>query len=171
MWRLCLLFTICTTLSCGYKLVGWSSDRYTSLAIRPVQVAATTRTMKVRMRDALIERCLAGSALKPVDTDGDLILDTHLLDYRESVIATGPDGRTERIQFSLRAHFKLKDRAGKVLWQLENYQYSDQIGITISNDVYREEAVHVQDKAMRTMADLVVTNMTLALNEREAEGE
>ncbi len=123
------------------------------------------------MRDALIERCLAGSSFKPTDRDGDLILESELLDYRERVIATGTDGRIERIQFTLKANFVLTNAQGQQLWALSNYQYSDQYAITTVQDTYREEAVFIQDKAMRTIADLVITNLTLAIAEREGLNE
>ena len=171
MWKLSWVLLSLFIVSCGYKIVGWSSTSYVTLAIRPVKSAPSTRALALRMRDALIERCLAGSALKPTDTAGDLILESGLLSYQERTIATGVDGRIERIQFTLTANFALSDTAGKVLWSLPNYQYSDQYAISTSQESYRDETVFIQDKAMRTIADLVITNLTLTINELEREHE
>ncbi len=167
MWKYGLLALSLFTISCGYKLVGWSSTQYASLEVRPVLAAPTTRHLTVRMQDALIDRCLAGSGLAPVEAEGDLVLETRLLEYDERVIATGTDGRTEQVQFTLKANFNLTDSHGSMVWSLENYQYSDQYGISTGQDSYRDETVFVQDQAMRTMADLVITNISLAISEEE----
>lgn len=153
--------------SCGYKTVGWSSGRYATLAIEPVKSDLGSHNLTVRLRDALIERCLAGSGLRPTDETGDLRLQSRILEYRESIIATGVDGRTSRLQFTLRANFALLDRQGQRLWTLENYQFSDQYNISITPNEYRDEAVFVQDNAFRTISDLVITNITLAISELE----
>jgi len=153
-------------LSCGYKLVAWSSSKHITLAIQPVTSDTDeTRTMRLRMRDVLIERCLAGSGLVPVDEGGELRLAGHLKDYRENVVATDIDGRTLRIQFTLQASFELQDRAGNRLWSLDNYRYSDQYSISTTRNEYRNETVFVQDAAMRNIADLVISNITLTLAE------
>ena len=164
---LTLLFTLN---SCGYKVVGWSSETYGTVAIERVQTASNeTRLMATRMRDALIERCLAGSGLKPVTNQADLVLKTRLVDYQENIIATDTDGRTQRIQFTLWAHFDLADQQGKRLWNLNNYRYSDQYRITTTQSLYRDEKVAIQDEALRSMADLVITNITLAIAELESD--
>ena len=152
--------------SCGYKLVSWSSSKDLALAINPVtSTSDQTRAMRVRMRDLLIERCLAGSGLIPVDEGGALVLTGHLKDYRENVVATDIDGRTSRIQFTLQASFELHDDQGRRLWFLDNYRYSDQYSISTTRSEYRNETVFVQDAAMRNIADLVITNITLTLAE------
>jgi len=153
--------------ACGYKWVGWSSADYAAMAIARVNTTPETRKLGVRMRDALIERCLAGSGLSPVDSDGDLVLSTALRDYRESVVATGIDGRTERIQFLIVVDFLLVDREGKRVWALNNYQYSDQYAISTGQELFRDETVFAQDKALSAIADLAITNITLAIAEAE----
>ena len=153
-------------LSCGYKLVTWPSSESLTLAIRPVSSASDeTRAMRVRMRDLMIERCLAGSGLIPVDEGGALTLSGHLKAYRENVVATDIDGRTSRIQFTLQASFELHDDEGTRLWFLDNYRYSDQYSISTTRSEYRNETVFVQDTALRNIADLVITNITLTLAE------
>jgi outer membrane lipopolysaccharide assembly protein LptE/RlpB len=171
MMKLWLLLALLPTVSCGYKMVGWSSGRYKTMTIRPVSAAPSAQSLALRTRDALIERCLAGSGLTPVESDGDLRLDTRLIEYQERVIATGIDGRTERVQFTFRADFSLTDREGRVLWQLDNYQYSDQYGIATVQEEYRDEKIFEQDSALRTIADLVITNISLAISAEEAEND
>lgn len=168
MWKfvLCLLLMI-PTLACGYKVVGWSSS-FSTLAITPVSGGIPDATLKMRMRDSLMERCLAGSGLKPVDKDGDLRLSSWLKDYREQVIATDVDGRTERYQFTILLSFELTDKQGQVLWSLRDYQYSDQYSISTTQASFKDESVFEQDKALRSIADLVITNITLAIAELEA---
>ena len=167
--RLILAMALLSTLSCGYKVVSWSSDRYKTLTIRPVSTANSAQSLGLRLRDVLIERCLAGSGLTPTESDGSLILETEILNYQERVIATGIDGRTERIQFTFTANFSLADSEGKQLWRLNNYQYSDQYGISTTQDEYREEKVFEQDEALRTIADLVITNISLAISASESQ--
>jgi len=169
MWKYAWLMLSLLTVSCGYKVVGWSSSQYATLEVRLVEAGPTTRHLTLRMRDALIERCLAGSGFAPVDASGDLVLKTSLSEYAERVIATGTDGRTEQVQFTLKASFYLSTRDGREIWSLGNYQYSDQYAISTSQDSYRDETVFVQDQAMRTMADLVITNITLAISEEERQ--
>ena len=153
-------------------MVGWSSSDYATLAVRPIKTSSNqTRALAIRMRDALIERTLAGSGLRPIDQDGDLILDTEVADYTERVIATGIDGRTERLQYTLVAHFTLTDRVGRVLWSLRNYRYSDQFAISTTQAELRNEEIYEQDKAMQTMADLVITNISLAIIEDSGEDD
>ena len=171
MWKYAWVWPVLITVSCGYKIVGWSSTGFTTLAILPVKGTAVTRELTTRMRDALIERCLAGSALKPTDHQGDLTLECELLAYTERTIATDVDGRIERIQFTLISSFVLADSRGKVLWSLPNYQYSDQYAISTGREAYREETVFVQDQAMRTIADLVITNLNLTVTELEDHHE
>ena len=171
MWKLGLLLPVLLFSGCGYKVVEWSSDRYATLAVRPIETNPNTRHLSTRMRDALLERCLAGSSLQPTDSAGDLVLNTKLNAYTESIIATGIDGRTERIQFTLNATFRMTDGQGQVLWELKNYQYSDQYALFTGQEEYREEAVFETDKAMRTIADLVITNISLAISELESAGE
>ncbi len=167
MWKWAWLLLALIAWSCGYKTVGWSSGRYATLAIEPVKSQLESWGLRVRLRDALIERCLAGSTLRPTDETGDLRLQSEILEYSESIIATGADGRTSRLQFTLRANFTLLDREGQRLWGLENYQFSDQYNISITANEYRDEAVFVQDNAFRTISDLVITNITLAISELE----
>ncbi len=162
-----LLAIVLATPGCGYKWVAWSAEGYETLSIEKVSAAPQTRQLSIRMRDALVARCLAGSGLQPVEGNGDLTLTTALRAYRESVAATGVDGRTERLQFAIAADFVLKDRQGKELWSLKNYQYSDQYDISTSQEEYRNETVFVQDNALRTIADLVITNISLAIAEAE----
>jgi len=141
------------------------------MAVSPIQGAAESGVMRLRLRDALIERCLAGSGLRPVDNQGDLSLSGKLLSYKENVIATDVDGRTRRLQFNLQASFKLQDKQGNIIWQLNNYRYSDQYSITTTQSSFRDESVSVQDDAMKNIADLVITNITLAIHEWEREHE
>jgi len=172
MWKFTLTLTyILCTLGCGYKVVNWSSGTFQTITIPSVRGENQAADMKLRLRDALLERCLAGASLKPVDNSGHLILATELLDYAEQVIATDVDGRTRRLQFNMRVSFKLTDTKGNVIWSLLNYQYSDQYSITTTAAAYRDEAVFVQDDAMRSIADLVVTNITLAVDEWERKNE
>jgi len=147
-------------------MVGWSSETFKTLTNKPVKsLDNETRRMTVRLRDALIERCLAGSGLRPGDRDGDLVLDTTLISYKEYVVATDVDGRTQRVQFALLANFSLTDTSGRLIWTLKNYRYSDQFNISTGRDAYSDEAVYSQDEALKTVADLVITNITLALEE------
>lgn len=133
--------------------------------------------LRVRMQDALITRCLAGSGLQPRGQDSDLHLSGRLVNYVENVIATDPDGRTKTIQFNFVVSFSLKDKAGKTLWSLNSYRYSDQFDVSTRQAAFRDEAVFLQDEALRAVADLVITNITLAVNEQtpppptEAENE
>ncbi|MDJ0838657.1 MAG: LPS assembly lipoprotein LptE [Acidobacteriota bacterium] len=169
MLTLLLCATLLTTLSCGYKVVGWSSENYKTMVISPVKGSGPeTGRMTTRLRDALIERCLAASGFTPVDDAGDLVLETNLQRYRENVVATDVDGRTLRIQFALSASFVLRDKAGKEIWKLDNYRYSDQYNISTGRDVYRDEAVFIQDNALDSIADLVIANITLAIDELES---
>lgn len=154
------------TLGCGYKVVGWSSS-FDTLTIAPVTGGMRDASMKLRLRDALMERCLAGSGLRPVDSDSDLKLSTEIRDYREQVIATSVDGRTERLQFTIHLNFELVDRQGQVIWSLYDYQYSDQYSITTTQARFKDEAVFEQDNGLRSIADLVITNITLAIDEME----
>jgi len=160
------------TLACGYKMVGWSSETYPTMTILPVQGSGTeTRRMAVRLRDALLESTLAGSALRPVERDGSLVLETTLYAYEENVVATDRDGRTLRVQFSMRATFSLRDAAGEVVWSLPDYRYSDQYNIATGRDDFRDETVFVQDEALANIADLVIANITLAIEELESSDE
>ena len=171
--RTLLLFAILiTTSSCGYKVVGWSSDTYKTMTISPVKGnGPETGRVTTRLRDALIQRCLSASGFTPVDGPGDLMLETNLQQYAENVVATDVDGRTLRVQFSLRASFTLRDKTGKELWKLPNYRYSDQYNISTGRDVYRDEAVFIQDNALHSIADLVMANITLAIDELEGSDE
>ncbi|CAM2066480.1 Lipopolysaccharide-assembly [Sulfidibacter corallicola] len=155
-------------LGCGYHLVDWSSASYATLAVKPVDGSAPTSVVRSRMRDALITRCLAGSALRPVDSEADLALHSTMSQYRENIIATDTDGRTKSVQFTFVISFELRDRQGKVIWSMRNYQYSDQYEKTTSQGAYRDEVVFLQDKALRAVADLVVTNISLAIAEHDA---
>ena len=164
-----LLLLLATPIACGYKMVGWSADTYPTVTIAPVRGnEIETRRMGVRLRDALIESCLTGSALRPIETGGSLTLETNLAQYTENVVATDLDGRTLRVQFSIIAGFTLKDTAGKVIWSLKNYRYSEQFNVATGRDAYRNETVFVQDNALDDIADLVIANITLALEERKA---
>ncbi len=172
MMKTLLLLTAASLTACGYKMVGWDSRAYETMAIRPVRGSdAETRRMGVRLRDALIESCLAGSALRPTETEGSLILETNLYEYKEDVVATDLDGRTLRIQFSMLATFMVRDAAGKVVWSLDNYRYSDQYNLATGRDAYRDEAVFIQDEALDDIADLVIANITLAIAELETDDE
>lgn len=165
-----VLLTALMLCSCGYKMVGWSDEIYQTITIKPVTGTENqTRRMGVRLRDALVQSTLAGSALKPVERDGQLTLETTLAEYREDVVATDLDGRTLRLQYSIRASFTLKNQQGAVVWSLNNYQYSDQYNIATGRDDYRNEAVFSQDNALEDIADLVVANITLALDELRTE--
>ena len=163
--------TLLLLTACGYKMVAWSSSTYATMAVLPIKTGDNARGFRTRFRDALIERCLAGSGLRPTDERGDLVLRTEILEYRENVIATATDGRTSRIQFTLRAGFDLTDAGGRNLWSLKNYQFSDQYDISTGQEEFRDEAAFVQDNAFRTIADLVITNITLAIAESEAKRE
>lgn len=167
MWKVVALLALFCTTGCGYKLVEWSSKRFQTLTVLPVSGPVPDHQMKVHLKDALVERTLAGSGLRPVESGGQLALETVLSEYIEQVIATEPDGRTSRLQFTMRASFSLKDQSGTVIWAMTDYQYSDQFSITTTQSAYRDETVYVQDDAMRSIADLVVTNMTLAVKEWE----
>lgn len=156
---------------CGYHLVDWNVTGFKTLEIEAIQTNETTRSLRTRMRDALIERCLSGSALQPVDEGGDLRLRCELVRYRQSVIATAADGRTTRFQFELLGNFTLKKPTGETLWRLSNYRYSDQYSISTSQNEYRDEAVFEQDIALKTIADLMITNISLALIELGRENE
>lgn len=172
MWRYYFLaFSFLFFTGCGYKLVGWRSDLYTTVDIRTVPLKGELVKLSYRMRDLLVERTLAGSGLTPLSGDTDLVLESRLLDYRENVIATDRDGRTKTSQFTIRASFKLLDRQGKVIWSLDNYQYSDRYDISTNAAEFRDELVEVQDQALKSIADLVVTNITLAIAEMEAQHE
>ena len=149
---------------CGYKWIGWASP-YRSIEIPRVEVPRKYHTMGVRLKDALSERCLVGSGLQPTDHDGDLTLTARLADYRENIIATDVDGRTQRIQFSMTISFRLVDREQRLIWSLVNYEYSDQYNIATTQNEYRDEGVFIQDQAMRGIADLAITNINLAINE------
>lgn len=156
---------------CGYKMVGWSSSTYKTLVIAPVTGTVRAEDMKLRLRDALFERCLAGSGLNLVEADGHLILKSRLSEYKEQVIATDSDGRTRRLQFNMKVSFQLLTPQGQKIWKLSDYQYSDQYSITTSQASYRDEAGFVQDDAMRSIADLVISNITLAMTEWEQTHE
>ena len=167
MWKSVFLLLVLITLGCGYKVVSWSDENWQTMAVRPIEGDPSGQVMRLRLRDALIERCLAGSGLRPTDHSGDLILTGKLLSYSERVIATDTDGRTQRLQFNLRASFKLKNKDGETIWELKNYQYSNQYSITTSQASFRDESVLEQDDAMKNIADLVITNITLAIHEWE----
>jgi len=170
MRRLLLLALALASTACGYKVVGWSSDSHDTMAIRPVQGNdPDTRRMGVRLRDALVESCLSGSALKPTEREGSLILETDLTEYTENVVATDRDGRTLRVQFSMLATFVLRDSEGQVVWSLQNHRYSDQYNIATGRDAYRDEAVFIQDEALDDIAALVIANITLAIEEMKDE--
>ncbi|CAM2008184.1 LPS assembly lipoprotein LptE [Acanthopleuribacter pedis] len=155
--------------NCGYSLVDWSPDQFQTIDIRPVSGPMERNTLRVRMQDALITRCLAGSGLRPSDnTETDLRLTGQLLNYEENVIATDPDGRTKTIQFNFVVSFNLQDRNGKTLWSLNGYRYSDQFDVSTRQAAFRDESVFLQDEALRAVADLVVTNITLAVSEQPA---
>ncbi len=153
-------------------MVGWSSETYKTLEIKPViSVQNETRRMTVRLRDALFERCLAVSGLTPNDREGDLALKTTLISYNENVVATDVDGRIQRVQFAILANFTLTDPQGKLIWSLKNYRYSDQFNISTGRDAFSDETVFSQDEALKTIAELVITNITLALEELEQKDE
>lgn len=128
--------------------------------------ARATREMAIRLQDALIQGCLSFSGLKPITSeDSDLTLHTRILDYREQILATDVDGRTKRIQFSIRAEFVLVDIQGKTLWSLPNYAYSEQYEISTTTSGFKDEAIYTQDTSFVVVADLVITSFTQALSE------
>jgi hypothetical protein len=145
------------------------SEIYRTVNVRQVQGSGDAARFAYRLRDALLERLIAGSGIRPVDGAADLQLEARILSYQENVIATGADGRTRDIQFNIRADFFLYDADNEQLWSLRNYQYSDQYQIATTAAQFREETVFTIESAMNDMADLVISNMTLAITRREEE--
>ncbi len=151
---------------CGYKTVKWHEADARSLFIAPVSASSGTAPLSARLRDALRERCLTKTTLVPVNRlPSDYALEVHIDSYEESVVATDVDGRTRRIQFSIRASFKLIDAEGATLWHLPAYQYADQFQLSTTRVGYRDESHLVQDEALKSVADLVMTNIVIALME------
>lgn len=160
-WLIALLLMLS---GCGYKVLRWDSGSGQTLYIAPVQASKSTALLSTRFRDALRQQCLLKSDLEPVNHEpSHFKLIARLDSYDEAVVATDVDGRTRRIQFSIRASFELVDQAGTLLWSLPSYQYADQFDLTTTDSIYRDEAHLVQDEALRDVADLVMTNMVLAL--------
>lgn len=168
---LSLLMLLCLGLltSCGYHRVSLDSELYQTVNVRSVSGTGDAARLAYRLRDSLLERLIAGSGIRPVDGAADLQLEARILSYQENVIATGSDGRTRDIQFNIRADFFLRDSNGEQLWSLRNYQYSDQYQISTTAAEFRDEAFFTIEDAMNDMADLVISNMTLAITRREEE--
>lgn len=154
---------------CGYHRVALDSEIYQTVNVRPVQGSGDAARLAYRLRDALLERLIAGSGIRPVDGAADLQLQARILSYQENVIATGADGRTRDIQFNIRADFFLLDAEEAPLWSLRNYQYSDQYQISTTAAEFRDETFFTIEDAMNDMADLVISNLTLAIARREQE--
>lgn len=149
-------------------MVAWQSPSHASIFIAPVRTDAHHRHLGQRMRDALVVQCLSASGLTPVDrSKADLILDTALTSYEEQILGTDSDVRTRQVQFVLHADFKLVDRDQNLLWSLERYRYQEQYNITTTSSAHRDETEYVQDQALRTIANLVVTQFALVLAEAE----
>lgn len=172
MKRLFVLAYALTSLSCGYKMVAWTSDTYQTIEVLPVEAVGLGEVHELtgRLRDALMTRFLASSGLNPVKQAGDLTLRTTLKNVDTETLATANDGRTERLQLALVARFELLDRNGQQLWLLDNYRYTEQIAVAISTRSYVDETVDVQEASMRAVADLVVNNVTLVISELDEAG-
>lgn len=166
-----LILTSALTLlqSCGYHRVALDSDKYRTVNVRQVQGSGDASRLSYRLRDALLERLIAGSGIRPVDGTADLQLEARILSYQENVIATGADGRTRDIQFNILADFLLFDAENEQLWSLKNYQYSDQYQVSTTASSFRDEAFFTIEAAMNDMADLVISNMTLAITRRDED--
>lgn len=167
MTRWMCIFLSLTCAGCGYKMVAWSSANYRTVEVLPVQALGTgeAHELRFRLRDALMTRFLSNSGLKPVVQDADLVLSTNLTNVGQETLATGTDGRTERLQLTVVASFKLLDAQGQELWQLENYRYTEQIPVATTTQSYTDETVRVQEAAMSAIADLVVRNVSLVISE------
>jgi len=151
---------------CGFRVVPWVSQSYRVVYIAPVAAHTEHTQLSVRLQDALIRQCLASSGLTPVSKPGaDLTLKTKLTVQDDQVVATDADGRTRRLQFAIRVDFVLTDRDGQVIWRLENYRFTEQYEISTTSERFRDEAVFVEDTALETIADLVVTGFSLTLTQ------
>lgn len=172
MVRICLLLSMVLWMGCGFQVVSWTPSRFSTIHVAPVSSSTAHREMAVRLQDALIQGCLSFSGLKPVTSaDADLILHSRILDYSEQILATDVDGRTKRLQFSVRAEFTLHDAQGKTLWRLANYPFSEQYEISTTASGFKDEAVYTQDKSFFVVADLVITSFTQALSKEPSDHE
>lgn len=161
---ICMLF-ICS--ACGYRVIRWDEQEGRTLYIAPVEVVSESAPLAVRFRDALREQCLTKTNLVPVNREpSDLMLITKVVTYQEHVVATDVDGRTSRMQFTVSASFQLVNAEGETVWQLPVYQFSEQYQLSSTSAVYRDESKSVQDEALTDVADLVMTNIVLALMEQ-----
>jgi len=153
---------------CGYRMMTWSSERYQTIHIADVTAGARDSELAVRLQNALIERILGSSGLSPSTiVDSDLVLHSEVTTHEDQVVATDVDGRTRRIQFTIRADFRLLDRDQNLLWQLDDYRFTDQYEVSTTSQSYRDEAVFIEDTALQAVSDLVVSSFSLALAERE----
>lgn len=155
------------TLGCGYKVVSWTSPGFKTVEVAPVNASGIgeSQELSFRLREALMTRFLSNSGLRPVTENADLVLKTTLSQVNQTTLATGTDGRTERLQLALNASFELENSQGERLWQLENYRYTDQIEVSTTSQGYTDETVSVQEAAMKAVADLVVNNVSLVIAE------
>jgi len=161
-----LLSTAC----CSYQILSWKTGRQEVLLLSPVSFPPTQRDLGVRLEEFLLERCHSGTSLDIVRSGEayDLHLKSQLRQYDEQVVATDLDGRTRRLQFSIRLSFVLEDRQGVELWRLSDYELSDQYELTTRLDRgFRDEKVATQEQALRKVADLVASHLTLALAARQ----
>jgi hypothetical protein len=164
-------FLLMTT-ACGYKILSWQSGQREVLWLSPVTFSPTQRDLGVRLEEFLLERCHSGTSLDIVRSGEsfDLHLKSELRQYDEQVVATDLDGRTRRLQFSIRLSFVLEDRQGVVLWRLSDYELSDQYELTTRlGQGFRDEKVATQEQALRKVADLVASHLTLALADRQKD--
>ncbi|MCB1044166.1 MAG: hypothetical protein KDC35_14585 [Acidobacteria bacterium] len=153
--------------ACGYRVIRWDEQEGRTLYIAPVEVVSESAPLAVRFRDALREQCLTKTNLVPVNREpSDLMLITKVVTYQEHVVATDVDGRTSRMQFTVSASFQLVNAEGETVWQLPVYQFSEQYQLSSTSAVYRDESKSVQDEALTDVADLVMTNIVLALMEQ-----
>ena len=166
MTRWILLLAALSTTGCGYKVVSWTFPEYRTVEVTPVEAVGIgeSHQLTFRLREALMTRFLSNSGLKPVTGNADLVLRTTLSNVGQTTLATGTDGRTERLQLALNASFELQNAEGERLWYLENYRYTEQIQVSTTSQSYTDETVQVQETAMLAVADLVVNNVALVIS-------
>ena len=167
-----ILLTILLTLNCGYRLVNWDNSDYKSVYVKPVITQAIHRPHAALFQHALNDRCLAMSGLNLVSSaQADLILETTLHDVSETIIATDIDRRVRQVQFTLTSSFKLVDKQGVILWEMKNYQFSDQYEVSTSRGVYKNDAASSMNLAYRNIAEMVVTHFSVYLNQHERQND
>ena len=161
---LALLLGVASTLACGYRLAGTSSDlpaHIARIAVTPFENRTTRPEIEQRVTEQVARLLNSRGRYRTVTRtdEADAVLDGAVTSYRSLPVQFTSSGRATRVEAVITVQATLRDLADDtVLWSQSGLIFKEQFDVPESGEFF-DQSGEALDLLARGVADALVTSI------------